>query len=103
LRIVRVRVGIFSSKNFLKEQFRILSNYYIEDGVVFSEKKCCYKLVDIDGGEISVDQLIDKYLNNPESCFVEKYDSDHAVAIRKNLLLYSQVILKQNENNFNYL
>ncbi len=96
--------GIFPSKNFLKKQFRILSKYYIEEGGSIFKKKSCYKLVDIDGGEISVDHLIDKYLNNPETCFVEKYDYSHTTAITKNLLMYSlQVIQKQKENNFNYL
>ena len=88
----------------MKKQFRILSKYYIEEGGSIFKKKSCYKLVDIDGGEISVDHLIDKYLNNPETCFVEKYDYSHTTAITKNLLMYSlQVIQKQKENNFNYL
>ena len=32
-----------------------------------------YKLVDIDGTKITIDQLIDKYLSNPDLCFVKGY------------------------------
>lgn len=47
--------------------------------------------------EISVEQLIDKYLNNPESCFIEKYDYDHVAAVTKNLLMYSLQVIQRTE------
>jgi hypothetical protein len=63
----------FPSNNFLKEQFRILSRRSSNDGGVFEKNFSCYKLLDVDGSEITVDQIIDKYYNNAEECFVKGY------------------------------
>jgi hypothetical protein len=62
---------IFPSKSFLKEEFRILSKHNDRERVVFEKNISCYKLVDIDGSEITVDQLLEKYFDNPEECFVK--------------------------------
>jgi hypothetical protein len=62
----------FPNKNFLKEQFRTLSRHYSNDGVVF-ENYLQYRLLDSDGTEITLDELIDKYYNNSEECFTKDY------------------------------
>jgi Bifunctional DNA primase/polymerase, N-terminal len=67
---------IFPSKNFLEGQFRILSKYSAEEGSDFTKKIYCYKLIDVDGSEISLDQLIEKYFNNPDDCFVKAYKEE---------------------------
>jgi hypothetical protein len=63
----------FPTKNFLKEQFRTLSKRSSDGGGVFEKNFTKYKLVDSDGTEITVDELIDKYYDNPEECFVKGY------------------------------
>jgi hypothetical protein len=63
----------FPSKTFLKEQFRTFINHHYNE-VLLSEKKFSYlKLLDVDGSEITVDELIDKYFNDIEDCFSKGY------------------------------
>ena len=74
---------VFPSKNFLKEQFRISLEKNADEGV-FSEKNfSCYRLVDINGTEITLDQLLDKYFNNPDECFVKTEDKQQQYFFEK--------------------
>jgi hypothetical protein len=61
----------FPSKNFLKEQFRTIVEKNAGDMAVLEKNFCHYKLIDRDGIEISLDQLLDKYFTNPYDCFIE--------------------------------
>lgn len=57
---------LYPTKNLLEEEFRTIVKQAANRGV---DKK--YILIDTDGSEITVDQLLDKYFSNPESCFVK--------------------------------
>jgi hypothetical protein len=66
--------SIFPSKTFLKEQLRILSKYSPQGGVENNEKNFShYRLIDVDGTEITVDHLLDQYFSEPEDCFIKSY------------------------------
>ena len=55
--------SLFPSRQVLEEHFRRIVKYRHKDG-----DRLKYKLVD-EKGEISVEELIDRYLSNPEICF----------------------------------
>ncbi len=57
----------YPMKDVIEESYRFLSRQYSRGGVKNNDKK--YLLVDPDGNEITVKELIDRYLNNPETCF----------------------------------
>lgn len=70
---------IYPSKNFLEEQFRVLSKCNGENPISFEKNispasSSIYKLIDTDGTEIPVNQLIERYFNNPEVCFSKDYE-----------------------------
>ena len=68
---------LFPSKNFLEKQFRTFVKKNADDMVVLEKNFSRYKLIDPDGSEISIDQLIDGYFNSPEDCFTKPYkDTD---------------------------
>ena len=64
---------VFPSKNFLEKQFRTFVKKNADDVAVLEKNLYRYKLIDVDGSEISVDQLIDRYFNSPEDCFIKMY------------------------------
>jgi hypothetical protein len=43
------------------------------------EKKFLYRLLNSDGTEITLDELIDNHYNNPEECFVKGYSESKEV------------------------
>ena len=59
---------LYPSRNVIEEEFRTIVKQAAREG---GDKK--YFLVDVDGSEITVDQLLDKYFSNPESCFIKGY------------------------------
>jgi hypothetical protein len=62
---LRITVAsLFPSRQALEEDFRRIVKYRHKEG-----DRLKYKLVDEKGVEISVEELIDRYLNNPEICF----------------------------------
>jgi hypothetical protein len=87
-----------------------------DEGHVFKKNFTKYKLVDFRGTEITLDELIDKYYNNPEECFVRGYlemkevdGNNHnssvmlksvmAMATRNNVSYQHQIIQKIFANN----
>ena len=60
----------FPSKNVLEEQFRIFVKHDAKWGVKNDENFQRYKIEDRDGSELTIRQLIDKYLSDPETCFI---------------------------------
>ena len=116
----------FPSKNFLKSQFGILSKSSFLGGDIFEKNISSYKLVDVDGSEITIDQLIEKYFTNPEECFVKTYKEDEdntsnkqdnngngngstletllklKAAATSNILYQSQILMKQKNNFFSH-
>jgi hypothetical protein len=59
---------LYPTKTLLEEEFRTIVKQAASQGV---DPK--YKILDVDGSEITVDRLLDKYLSNPESCFIKGY------------------------------
>ena len=93
---------VYPSKNVLKEEFRILSEcYYNEAGEHFEKNSTNYKLLDLDGTEITIDQLIYKYFSNPEEFFtIAQQPSQSLIVSFMNNKQYStfQVIENQRKN-----
>jgi hypothetical protein len=94
---------IFPSKNVLKEEFRILSKRYSNEGVNFNKIfSGYYRLLDSDGKtEITVDELVDRYFGNPEDVFTKSYGNDSTLdtmvkaAVTNNIAYQMQVIQRQ--------
>jgi hypothetical protein len=68
---------LYPNRNLLEEEFRTMCGRAARWGVENSDNDLLdsqrYKIVDVDDTEITVSQLIDKYLSNPESCFIKGY------------------------------
>jgi hypothetical protein len=81
---------LFPTRQVLEEHFRRIVKYRHKDGV-----RLKFKLVDEKGVEISVEELVDRYLNNPEICFSteERVCGDNLTDSYKN---------KQEENVIEY-
>jgi hypothetical protein len=62
---------LFPSKNFLEKQFRTFVKKNADDIGVLEKNLSSYKLIDVDGSEISLEQLIDNYFTSPEDYFTE--------------------------------
>ena len=60
----------YPSKNVLEEQFRVIVKHDAKWGGKNDENFQRYKIQDTDGSELTVEQLIDKYLSDPETCFI---------------------------------
>jgi hypothetical protein len=94
-----------------------LSKRSSDDGGIFEKNFSQYKLVDSDGTEITLDELIYKHYNNPEECFIKGYpemkqvddsnDNSNAMLMAtmamatRNNVNYQQAIIQKNifENN----
>jgi hypothetical protein len=89
---------IFPSKNVLKEEFRILSKRYSNEGVNFNKIfSGYYKLLDADGKtEITLDDMIDRYFGSPEEVFTKAYRGRETAL--SNILYQQQVIFNHNYN-----
>jgi hypothetical protein len=59
---------LYPTKSLLEEEFRTIVKQAAREGM---DQK--YKILDVDGSQITVDQLLDKYLSNPETCFIRAY------------------------------
>jgi hypothetical protein len=106
LKLIVKDSSIYPDKTFLKEQFRILSKYNAEDPASF-EKNISYKIIDTDGTDMTVDQLIDRYFTNPQECFSKGYVESRDENIPTTAITaaqasvisnihYSQAILRKN-------
>jgi hypothetical protein len=73
LKYVACLYRMFIAKILLKSKFRILSKRPPREDAVLEKNFSRYKLIDTDGNEITVDQLLDKYFSNPELCFAKDY------------------------------
>jgi hypothetical protein len=62
----------FPSANVIEEEYGFLRSTGAGEGCVNS--KIFYRLEDADGIEITVQQMIDKYFQDPESCFEKGFD-----------------------------
>ena len=60
--------SLYPSKNVIIESFRTVIEYDADD-TSFFEKKSEYKILDENGGQLTLEQLADRYFANPELCF----------------------------------
>jgi hypothetical protein len=62
---------MYPSKTTLEECCRTIVKYYSKGGGVstFEDNEPIYRLVDPEGMDISLDELIKRYLGNPEIAF----------------------------------
>jgi hypothetical protein len=63
---------LYPNKTLLEEEFRTIVKHNDSQGVKNSDFQK-YKILDVDGSEITVNQLLDKYLSDPESCFIKAW------------------------------
>ena len=71
LRLKILDYRVYPSRNIL-EEFRTIVKHDTNWGVKNSDFQI-YKIVDVDDTEITVSQLVDNYLSNPDSCFIKGY------------------------------
>jgi hypothetical protein len=111
LRLTVLNPEAFPNKNFLKEQFRISLEKNADGKAVLEKNFCHYKLVDTDGTEITLDQLLDRYFNNSQDCFIKAYEEEASnndkecngstteimlkATVTSNILYQQQIIQKQ--------
>ena len=72
LRLKILDYRVYPIRNVLEEEFRTIVKHDAKEAVKNSDFQR-YKIVDEDGTEITVSQLIDKYLNDLDSCFIKGY------------------------------
>jgi len=63
---------LYPNKRIIEEEYRTIVKHDAKEGLENSNFQR-YKILDIDGTEMTVHQLIDKYLSNPDTCFVKGY------------------------------
>jgi hypothetical protein len=87
---IRLKAPI-PTKNLIEDYIRISLEYYYKEGVGNEIK---YRLLDVDGKEITPSELAEKYFSSPEDCFIkadETLRAEERASICNNLL-YSQNI-----------
>lgn len=97
---------VYPSKNVLEKEFRTLVRREGKDQVENKTKFCSdYKILDVDESELSVDQLLDRYIDNAESCFIrgfsddELYHCDNNITTINNLNYSQQLVLTLKQYN----
>lgn len=75
--------SFYPSKKYIEENSRTFVKYSSKGGGVADKK---YRLVDPQGHDITVEELIDRYLNNPEIAFKESENNGTPPQARKNNL-----------------
>jgi hypothetical protein len=101
--------SLFPCNEILLDSFRTIIKQGAEMSTstsdIFSEENQRYKLVDVDGYDLTPQELIDKYLNNPYKAFkCAKLDGQNQALVRpmlNNMWMYSclRPILQQFSNN----
>jgi hypothetical protein len=63
---------VYPTRNVLEEEFRTIVKQAAKEGVKNGDFQR-YKILDTDSTEITINQLIDKYLSDPDTCFMKAY------------------------------
>jgi hypothetical protein len=84
----------YPTKNIIEDSIRISLEYYYKEGVGNGTK---YRLIDVDGKEITPRELAKKYFSSPEDCFIKDDETLNAENMARNVAsvsnhLYSQSI-----------
>lgn len=91
--------GSYPDRKYLLEKaFRTFVNHDVKEGVQNSSK---YRLVDHEGNSIAVEEMVDRYLNDPWTCF--KTDKRYYTELEaRALCMYDAPYptRQENENNF---
>jgi hypothetical protein len=72
--------SLFPTRNLIEESFRTLVKYPARDSIFF-DQKTDYKIEDIDGQQIQLDQLLDRYFSRPEEYFEKGFDDEDKQAV----------------------
>ena len=70
--------SVFPSKSLLENSFRTIIKHDASEGVIKINNK--FRLVDYDGIDISVDELVDRYFSDPKTCFKADYKEENTNA-----------------------
>jgi hypothetical protein len=62
--------NLYPSRNVIEESFRTLVKCNAEDTKIF-DQITDYRIEDVDGRKIELDELLDRYYNRPEEYFEE--------------------------------
>ena len=74
LRLTVTNPAVYPSPNVMEKEYSSIVKQEERGGT--QNKKNILRLMDTDGTEISVPEMIDKYFQNPESCFIKGFDSN---------------------------
>lgn len=87
--------ALYPTKNILEEEFRTFIEHDAKEGGKNNEK---FLILDPDGNELTVNELVDRYLSNPEICFIQNYTTpatqDQIAVTNLNNHLYTQQLIK---------
>jgi hypothetical protein len=74
LRLTVTNPDFYPSPNVIEKEYSSIIKQEERGGT--QNKKNIFRLLDVDGTEIPIAEMIDKYLHNPESCFTKGFDSN---------------------------
>lgn len=80
---------VYPTKNIIEDSIRFSLECYYKEGVGNGTK---YRLIDVDGKEITPNELAEKYFGSPEDCFIKADETPSAELAPIHNLLYSQNI-----------
>jgi hypothetical protein len=95
IRLKAASPSAYPTKNLIEDSIRCWLEYYYKGGAGNETK---YRLIDVDGKDITPTELAEKYFSSPEACFIKAdatVRTEELVAIRtpiNNNLLYCQII-----------
>ena len=96
LRLTITNYKLFPTKKLLEEAFRTFVKHDVREGeeknINFGDR---FRLVDHDGIDLSVNELIDRYLSNPLICFKNKEYED--MAETRKMCMYGYHPVRTNE------
>jgi hypothetical protein len=91
IRLKAATPDAYPTKNIIEDSIRFSLECYYKEGVG-NERK--YRLIDVDGKEITPNELAEKYFSSPEDCFIkddETLNAENIASVSNHL--YSQNIL----------
>jgi hypothetical protein len=83
----------YPTKNIIEDSTRFSLEHYYKEGVG-NERK--YRLIDVDGKEISPKELAKKYYSSPEDCFIKDDETLNAENMARSIVSVSNHLYSQN-------
>jgi hypothetical protein len=87
----------YPTKNIIEDYIRTSLDCYSKEGV---ENKTKYRLIDVEGKDITPTELAEKYFSSPEDCFIKDDKTLNAENMARNIasvsnILYTQIIQRK--------